>query len=170
VYYFYDVFERSFHLKKYKKLSNILVLILFCIIPLAYYIYYYDFKEFNILEEEINPLDAEDIKTISKENEDILNHIVWNRPGYKLLKYKDIKIVYIRVWDKSCNTDVVSKFEVKNNELSVKMFKRDHSVFCPELDSQLKEIYWMPKNQDFDKVKIYLKKKRINLKELKISI
>jgi hypothetical protein len=115
------------------------------------------------LEEETRILNVEEINIISKENENFLNHIDQKQYGYKILKYKNKKVIYIRDWSRYCESKILYSLKVKNNKITTKMV--DSRVFiCKDMSLHMTETFWLPKNQDFDKARIYKKQYRSKIK------
>jgi hypothetical protein len=143
-------------MKKHKKLVPIIFFLISAIIFSSYNIYFFNFKKFNEFEKEVDYLDSEEIRIFSKENEDILNYIDWDSAGYRIFNYNNKKIVYIRLWDEPCHPYETYDVKIKDNTLTLKMFKREYYGGCATPATELGERFWVMKNQNFDDVNIYM--------------
>jgi hypothetical protein len=92
----------------------------------------------------------------SKQNEDILNYIDWDSAGYRIFKYNNEKIVYIRLWDEPCHPYETYDINIEDNTLILKMFKREYYGGCSLQATELGERFWVMKNQNFDDVIIFI--------------
>jgi hypothetical protein len=135
----------------------------------SYYNYFVTLKEFNTLEENTIKLESKEMYDVTIKNNDILNYVEWDKPGYQLLNSDFGKIIYIRLPEEPCQSYETYSTKIKNNTLTIKMLFRESVDICiaKSIDPlALGERFLIMKNTEFNDVEIIIKNSLLEKREL----
>jgi hypothetical protein len=149
-------------------LFTLMIILFISFASYSYYNYFVTLKEFNTLEENTIKLESKEMYDVTIKNNDILNYVEWDKPGYQLLNSDYGKIIYIRFLQEACQSYETYSINIKNNTLTIKMlFRESNNCSVKSADpSSLGERFLIMKNTEFNDVEIIIKNSFLEKREL----